>query len=269
MKKALCIAINDYPGTDCDLDGCVNDARVWSNVLKKNDFNVSTLLNSEATGKNIISEITCLMESTMKGDSIVVVYSGHGSFVPDENGDEEDGTDECLCPYDVMENGPITDDELFNLSQDLKLGVRALMISDSCHSGTVAKFMPILTPPSIIADKPPQRKIKFLPPTHFLPKRIVSKINLKTKKIYTPPRNSNFLLMAGCQDVEYSYDAYFNGCPNGVFTFVAIKTLMKLDKNSTYSEWYKEIRKMLPSRQYPQTPNLFGSKYMKNRKIFY
>jgi hypothetical protein len=25
-KKVLCIGINDYPGTDSDLSGCVNDA---------------------------------------------------------------------------------------------------------------------------------------------------------------------------------------------------------------------------------------------------
>ena len=28
-KKALCIGINDYPGTDSDLQGCVNDATDW------------------------------------------------------------------------------------------------------------------------------------------------------------------------------------------------------------------------------------------------
>ena len=26
-KRALCIGINDYPGTGSDLTGCVNDAR--------------------------------------------------------------------------------------------------------------------------------------------------------------------------------------------------------------------------------------------------
>jgi hypothetical protein len=26
-KHALCIGINDYPGTKMDLDGCVNDAK--------------------------------------------------------------------------------------------------------------------------------------------------------------------------------------------------------------------------------------------------
>ena len=29
-KLALCIGINDYPGTDSDLSGCVNDANDWA-----------------------------------------------------------------------------------------------------------------------------------------------------------------------------------------------------------------------------------------------
>jgi len=29
-QKALLVGINDYPGTDQDLGGCVNDARAWS-----------------------------------------------------------------------------------------------------------------------------------------------------------------------------------------------------------------------------------------------
>jgi hypothetical protein len=64
------------------------------------------------------------------------------------------------------------------------------------------------------------------------------------------------LLLAGCQDDEYSYDAYFLGKPNGAFTYVAISALSKLPPDATYAHWYKEIRKALPSRQYPQTPNL-------------
>ena len=73
--------------------------------------------------------------------------------------------------------------------------------------------------------------------------------------------------MAGCQDVEYSYDAYFQGRPNGAFSFVAIGALKKLSAGATYSDWFKEIRKGLPSRQYPQSPNLYGTAGMKKWKV--
>ncbi|MCG6536451.1 MAG: hypothetical protein L7F78_17525, partial [Syntrophales bacterium LBB04] len=51
-----------------------------------------------------------------------------------------------------------------------------------------------------------------------------------------------------------SYDAYFEGRPNGAFSFVALRALESLPPNATYSDWFKKIRGMLPSRQYPQTP---------------
>ena len=33
MRTALCIGINDYPGTGSDLAGCVNDAQDWGSSL--------------------------------------------------------------------------------------------------------------------------------------------------------------------------------------------------------------------------------------------
>jgi hypothetical protein len=74
-------------------------------------------------------------------------------------------------------------------------------------------------------------------------------------------------LISGCQDVEYSYDAWFNGRPNGAFTFVAIEALKKLKAKATYRAWHKAIKKVLPSQQYPQTPNLFGSNAMKGWRV--
>jgi hypothetical protein len=32
-KRALCIGINNYPGTHMDLNGCVNDANDWAAEL--------------------------------------------------------------------------------------------------------------------------------------------------------------------------------------------------------------------------------------------
>ncbi|MBK7296848.1 MAG: caspase family protein [Flavobacteriales bacterium] len=73
--------------------------------------------------------------------------------------------------------------------------------------------------------------------------------------------------MSGCQDHEYSYDAWFNGRPNGAFTFVALKTLKTLPAGSNYTAWYKAIRTALPSRQYAQTPNLYGDSPSKRWKV--
>jgi hypothetical protein len=49
------------------------------------------------------------------GDHLFFFYSGHGSQMVDEEGDEEDGRDECLVPLDMVTVSPdrfIPDSEL-------------------------------------------------------------------------------------------------------------------------------------------------------------
>lgn len=268
-KLALCIGINDYPGTGSDLSGCVNDANDWSKILTQKGFTVTKLLDKNATRKNILDAMKVLIEQAVKGDSVIFQYSGHGTYIPDKDGEESDGTDECLCPYDLYTKGPITDDELNDLFTSKKNGVKLVLFSDSCHSGTVTRFSEITTPPTTSGKNAPVRKVKFLPPANFLSKKDLSKLG--TTRMFrrsSPPGRYGSLLMSGSQDVEYSYDAWFQNRPNGAFTFVALETLKHLKPTATYQDWYKAIRKVLPSQQYPQSPNLYGSRAMKRWKIF-
>lgn len=268
-KYALCIGINNYPGTDNDLAGCVNDANDWAKEFRRRGFVVTQLLDRKASGKNIRQAIQTVIARAKSGDVVAIQYSGHGSFVPDKNGDEPDGTDECLCPHDINTRGPITDDELFELYSARQPGVHLVMFSDSCHSGTVAKFARIHTPPTMKGPRAPMRKVRFMPPAVFLPKAKVAKMGLDRRVLRksSPPGRNGGLLIAGCQDSEYSFDAYFRGRPNGAFTYVALDALKKLPKNANYIDWFTKIRKILPSQQYAQTPNLYGSSSMKKWKV--
>jgi len=267
-KRALCIGINDYPGTGSDLAGCVNDAKDWEALLQERGFTVTKLLDKKATGKAMRDAIGSAVADAVTGDTVVIQYSGHGSYVPDQDGDEPDGTDECFCPYDINSNGPLTDDELFELFSSASRGVKVIMLSDSCHSGTVTRFAPITTPPTITGRNAPQRKVRFLPPSVFLSTSDVAKLGVRrAMRPSSPPGRYASLLMSGCQDTEYSYDASFEGRPNGAFTFVALRAVASLSAKSTYNEWFKAIRKTLPSQQYPQSPNLYGSKSMKRWKV--
>jgi hypothetical protein len=267
-RRALCVGINNYPGTEADLAGCVNDARDWSEVLASHKFQVTTLLDRRASRKGMLDAIADLVSQARSGETVVFTYSGHGSYVPDADGDEPDGTDECLCPWDIDDAGPITDDELHDVYTSKASGVKLVVISDSCHSGTVAKWNPISTPPTTAGGKAPQRKVRFLPPQTFLSQRDAAALGLtRATRASSPPGRHSALLMAGCQDHEYSYDAYFKGRPNGAFTFVALMVLGKLKKNATYQDWHEAIGSVLPSQQYPQQPNLFGTRTMKKWKV--
>jgi metacaspase-1 len=160
MRQALCIGINDYPGTGSDLAGCVNDAHDWADELTKRSFETEIMLDAQATGEGMRSAMRRLLQNAKSGDTVVITYSGHGTWVRDDNGDEPDGRDEALVPHDIAANGPLLDDELYEILCDRARGVRAVMISDSCHSGTVARFAP--------STRSDADKVKFLPPSVFL-----------------------------------------------------------------------------------------------------
>ena len=250
-KRALCIGINNYPGMQNDLSGCINDVRDWSAALKARDFTVTTLTDSNATKKNMEQAIGKLMTDTQVGDVAVLQYSGHGSYVADADADENDGRDECLCPYDVN-NAVITDDELYDLFDKAPKGARVVFLSDSCHSGTVMRVAPAVG----VTAKP--TKPRFLPPSAFLDAREARRAAAVSRSTSTT-RPLLGVLISGCQDVQTSADAWFGNRANGAFTYYALQALKGLKKTATYRDWHRAIRKLLPNTSYDQRPNLFAS----------
>ncbi|MET7423883.1 caspase family protein [Dactylosporangium sp. NPDC005555] len=247
MKLALCVGINDYPGVSNDLYGCRNDAADWTAALAARGFEVRTLLDSAASGLAIRTGITDLLGRASAGDAVVITYSGHGTWVPDLDGDEPDHRDEAICPHDIAANGPLLDDELFTLFATAAPGVRTVLISDSCHSGTLTR----LSRP--LGDS--RCSSRFLAPSSFLP---AGSLGGGARFRGARPRSAA-LLLAACRDTEYSYDATFAGRPNGAFTYVALAALADLPTGATYRDWLRAIRAQLPSQNYPQTPALQAS----------
>ncbi|HKQ50381.1 MAG TPA: caspase family protein [Phycisphaerae bacterium] len=261
-KKALCIGINDYPGIQNDLSGCVNDVQDWTKVLESRGFTVRQLLDRSATKSAMVAEIERLIGDGNPGDSLVFQYSGHGSWVPEQDGDEPDGRDEVLCPSDVGQNSVLTDDELYDLFATRKAGVNLVFLSDSCHSGSVSR-----APRMVLRGDEKPTKSRFLDPRKFLPPKEAEKAMLISHGRVTSPRPHQGLLISGCQDLQTSADAWFEGRANGAFTYFAIKALKDLPANATYRQWHSTIRSFLPNASFEQEPNLFGTRSHKDRKV--
>ncbi len=269
MKLSLHIVINDYPGTNNDLSGCVNDANDWKDALEERGFETVTLLDAEAKKEDMVAAITKIVEDTTKDDIAVITYSGHGTWIPDEDDDEEDGRDEALCPHDIMEGNILTDDELYDIFGQRTWSARIIFISDSCHSGSVSRASRRMMGAEDDTWKFP--KVRFLAPEIFI--RGNEALLQKARRVEHVQSRWNIraatVLFSGCKDTEYSYDAWFNERANGAFTYAALQTLKTLDDDATYSDWYKEIRTLLPHVQYPQTPQIVASRYQKKTwKVF-
>ena len=75
-KRALCVGINDYPGSNMDLAGCVNDAKDWRALLESRGYSVTQLLDAEATRANLVRALEQLMAGGADGDSLVYTFFG-------------------------------------------------------------------------------------------------------------------------------------------------------------------------------------------------
>ena len=273
-KNALCIGINNYPGTHMDLQGCVNDANDWAAALAARGFKVAKLLDDQATKAAMVKAMNDLIGKASTGDSLVITFSGHGTYQPDTDGDEADGLDEALCPYDLQTKGEaLIDDEIRQIFGARKSGVRIVLISDSCHSGTVTR--------AAAAEKDADTRPRFMPMGNWLPAKLLPKdrAGKPATTMVAPAGTSPLLgaysnklgdlLLSGCKEGpnNYSYDARIGGRYNGAFTSYALKALKGLKEGATYADWHKAIVKYLPSASYPQSPQIVGSEGARKGKV--
>jgi metacaspase-1 len=245
MKKAVCIGINNYPGTSSDLQGCVNDANDWCALLGEYGFDATLLLDSQATRQNVKTALGNLVLSAKQGDVAVFTYSGHGTQVLDLSGDEGDVYDEAIYVYD----GSILDDELRDIVDRIDPQATLVVISDSCFSGSVTRLVPEKARP------------RFLPINGMAENRVVR------QRFLLPESGMPELLISGCSDREYSYDAEIDGRYNGAMSAMALRVI-RHNPELTYSQFYTLLRGYLPSSEYPQTPQLEGLDAHKNTFLF-
>lgn len=258
-RVAYCIGINDYPGTRNDLRGCVNDAIDWASLTQVHGYTADIIKDRDATvslGKNILKELVNDSNKYGKDFQGILTFSGHGTHVPDLDGDEENGRDEALCMYD----GLIIDDEIREILSSFNKNARLWIVADCCHSGTITRnFLETLY------DEELKAKPRYMPPSDDL----LALMNIRQKSYIVRPQEEdmNEILLTGSLDSEYSWDAFIDGKFQGAMSYHA-KKIIRNNPGITFDKLHAEVRKFLPSRQFPQTPQLEGREQNKVLKIF-
>lgn len=154
-KRALIIAIGNYPeSSGWHKLSSANDARLMRILMLQQGFqdrNIITLADKKATKTNIQKALENLIAQSDKSDVVVFHFSGHGQQITDLNGDEMDGYDESLIPFDALKtpsetyngNNHLLDDELNGYLNRLrkKIGTNGdvIFFLDACHSGTATR----------------------------------------------------------------------------------------------------------------------------------
>mmetsp|Transcript_89949 Transcript_89949/g.253700 ORF Transcript_89949/g.253700 Transcript_89949/m.253700 type:complete len:408 (+) Transcript_89949:88-1311(+) len=106
---------------------------------------VKTLFDEKATVPNVTSTVRALGKQCRPGDYFVFFYAGHGINLEDNDGDEEGGKDDVYCFVDshgrLSRETLLRDDDFAKLiTSSIPKGVKVVLLSDCCHSGTIADF---------------------------------------------------------------------------------------------------------------------------------
>jgi len=259
-----------YAGWSGELAACEFDANDMAAIAKASGMKSTVLLTRKGTRASVLAAIRAASKQLKAGDLFFLTYSGHGGQVPDVTGEEADKKDETWCLYD----GELIDDELYLELSRFAEGVRVLVLSDSCHSGTVTRA-PMPEPDALR----PVGRSKMMPPavamrTYREHQAFYDKLQKDVAKdaggslemdpdsmlarIAVSPRLTEIakeckaavLLISGCQDNQTSMD----GDHNGAFSEQLLQVWNHGAYRGTYAKFHAAIKARMPATQ---TPNFF------------
>jgi hypothetical protein len=235
-KKALLVGIN-YTGTSNELFGCINDVNSIKERISTNGFTsintITDFTTKKPTRDNILSEFRNLLINSQTGDLLFFLYSGHGSYVLDRNGDEADGYDELIVSSDLK---GISDDEFKTIiQQNLKQDVTLFAMFDSCFSGTMLDL-----------------RYQYMDSLNY------DKYTENDKQAVTV---GNVFMISGCADNQTSADSVFNNKANGALTWSLLECL-KQKPNDSWRELVKNMRDILRTSKFDQIPQFSSGSFV-------
>ncbi len=236
MSKGLSLHIGvnlvdkKHYGDIVELQACIGDAKFWEGFAKKLKYKTKSLHNSQATSTEVLALLKSFSDELKPGDILMLTYAGHGGSIKNDRPTSMNSEqfDQTWCLYDRQ----LLDDELYEAFSEFKKGVRIVVVSDSCHSGTVTKDVGADLSEMLaegIADSAKMRGLRSrklskedeaiismnFRDTVYKPLQDKFKMESKGKKV-----QASVKLMAACQDDEETMD----GDKNGIFTeaFIAL-----------------------------------------------
>jgi hypothetical protein len=267
-KKAVLIGVNKYKIPRADLRGCINDVKNIQGVLTQfygfAAGDITMLTDFAATKKNMEAAIRNLVRGARKGDVLLLHYSGHGSNVPDDDGDEADQRDEILCPTDLDWKNPLRDDWLRKTFDGMRSGVNLTVIMDCCHSGTNTRAIHPPDAPVIERYLPSPWDLVAAESGRKLKGRIIGALSsagkAKKRRRDIVAVDIPEMLITGCRDTQTSADAYIDGSYNGALTYHLAAALNEARGKISHRDLHARTMAKLKSGKFDQVPQLEGNK---------
>lgn len=276
---AFVIGISDYIHLDDveggDLPGAEHDARRVRDVLvMRSGFpeeNVRMVVNGDATKAAIQEGITgWLVENARPGDNVVIWYSGHGSQMWDEDGDEDDGLDETIAPADVVPTSTefdISDDE-FNDWLGMLPTENVIVFLDNCNSGTGTRDVTPFSRGRLL-----DRDLDALERPATAARRALP--GEQRDETGFDASETRVLELAAAQPFQVAVDAFFPAADGreafhgGAFTTFMVQQLWKAPDDVTYEEVFRDAYEALKRNRFQQDPYISEDVTLKSLPLFF
>ena len=296
LRKALLVGINNY--RDAPLRGCIKDVLQLKALLQRyysfSGEAIRLLLDEEATSTNITAGLEWLAKGRAESDGLRVFhYSGHGSYLADKNGDEPDGRDECLVPYDYQKAGMLTDDKLKILYDRFPRTGNLTLVMDCCHSGSIQKavepdvlyrFLPVSTEEQQHIDAAAARfaeeqqdfvvnqlltlRGQELSETELRDKVRRLMVSFEKKRFGDIRVREANILLASCRPDQQAADAPIAGEYHGAFTYFLAEAIAQANGQITYRQLAEQVGHKLGAAGYNQIPQLEYRADLDQRLVF-
>jgi metacaspase-1 len=261
-----------YGGWDGALAGCINDAHDLASLAATEGYRTSILVDRQATAPAVLAAIRAAAVRLRAGDILLITFSGHGGQIEDtdDTGNEPAGFDETWVCWDRQ----LLDDEVNAALAGLAADVRVVVVSDSCHSGTILRHA--------MAPSPPVRTLDGARRARMMPAAVSGRDIDRRRTTYSRARNNaraelrrtmarlgtltrrqaelrkptagiaaRVLLLVGCQDNQVAYD----GPGNGAFT----GALLAVWDHGRFTGSHAEFVSLIRARMSSQTPALVAA----------
>lgn len=225
-------------------------------IAHSRGFETHQLKTTQATREAVSEAIARAADELIAGDFFLLSYAGHGGQLTDRDGDEADGKDDTWCLYD----GQLLDDELTVLFARFQPGVRVLVLSDSCHSGTMLKSA---SPAVDTVERVPDDFTE----SRLMPRATAIDVGEAYRAFYAdiqrklprpkPRIQATVRLLSGCQEHEQS----FGNKETGRFTAAVKEVFADGTYPHSYQQFHIDIQAAVAKAMNPQTPGhmLLGS----------
>jgi len=262
MSRGISINIGvDAPrGCKCArqrLAGAENDARAMAAFSARRGFDTVPLLAGDARRDVVAGAVAAAAGTLEAGDTLLLTFGGHGcQYRDDDPRPEYDGYDESWC----LADGPLLDDRLHDLLEPFRAGVRVVIVSDSCHSGSMlSRFAGehgkhgAYVPPERVEALLQRRRARIAagrcPGGPCGAPETITCLELDR----TPsrvPLGASVLLLAACGGGEGAYEEK----SRGLFTEVLLGLLASAAPPANYAELILHSHQEVTSRNHRQNP---------------